>query len=338
MENIEELAPLMLKGIRKAQQQELYTMSIYQDTVRPYGKNNFLFFIKPEITLPSSTVQLEAILNLILGKISAFGLHIHDVKVLSADYLKQYNLIEQHYGVIADIATHGKERLGSAAKDRFQELFGVSVDEAIVLGGTEFLKQYPFFNARSLDCLWENSQIIKLAGGSYVEKLRIGLDTVYLLNAFNPMQIEHYTEKGRSIVVMNLSGDLAWKDARSRFTGATTPQKAEKGSIRHELLEHQIELGLPEVSQRFNGIHLSAGPIEALIELQRFESDFSVPMGVKEFDTFPFGHQLVETFGSIPERILKNASVQVDGKSLNLFDLTEEWNADETIRLLKKIL
>jgi len=338
METVLSLIPLIAEKIRQAQHGLLVSENIYRNTHTFFGKNNWLFFIKPEITQPLPSIKLEAILELVLSKIEGFDFHIHDVKILSADYLKQYDLIRQHYGVIDDVALLGRKALTTKGKEKFLEIFGVPADDVKVLGGLEFLDEYPFFNAHSLDCLWQNSENQKLASGTYAEKVRVDLETVYLLNAFHPRQLEHFTEKGRSIVVMNLSGDLAWRDARARFAGATNPLKAEKGSLRRELLENKDTFGIPDVSQSYNGIHLSAGPVEALIELRRFESDFSAQTGALPFDAFPFGRQLMQAVGCIPGQVEQNALIQAEGRRLSVFDLTEDMDADEAIRLLKQLI
>jgi hypothetical protein len=334
MEAPQYLTDLLVSNIHQAQNETIYEELLFQDPMEPFGKNNFLFFIKPEITLPSQTIQLEKILDIVLEKIAAFGFRIHDIRILSAKYLETYNLIEQHYGVIAQIANQGRSQLSTVARERFQEVFNVSPDEVNVLGGNEFLAEYPFFDFHSLDCLWQNAENIKLASGTYAEKLRIDQDTIYLLNAFNPKQLRHFTEKGRSIVTFNLSGDIPWNEARALFAGATNPLKAAEGSLRRTFLDRKEELGLPEVSQSFNGIHLSAGPVEALIELHRFDSDHSRPNGESNYLDFPFGRLLATAFGTIPDVILQNASIEVDGKPVSIFDLTEDKDSDEAFGLL----
>jgi hypothetical protein len=58
---------------------------------KPLRKKQLAFcFIKPEITRPSESINLDAILELILDRIGAFGLTIHSATLLSADYLKDH--------------------------------------------------------------------------------------------------------------------------------------------------------------------------------------------------------------------------------------------------------
>ncbi len=334
----DNLTTIISENIRKAQREEIFFEEIYNNPNLPIGNNEFLFFIKPEITVPSKSIRLENILNLVREKIKEFGLSIHNVKILSAKYLEQYNIIAQHYGVINKISSNAVQNISDHAKEKFKEIYGKSVNEVKVLGGLELLEQYPNFNAYVADYLWQNLENKKLAGGTYCEMIKVDDETIYLINGFHPRQLKHFTEKGRSIAVMTLSGDLSWSDARNNFIGATNPSNANKGSLRREFLDNKAALGLSEVSQGVNGVHLSAGPVEALIELKRYNSNFAVPNGIKDFSEFSFGKILKENFGQEFDKIVENSNVHINGRSISIFDLTEEKNSLEVIDLLKSVI
>lgn len=333
----EKITNLITESVKKAQNDEITFKEIYNNPDAEIGKNEFLFFIKPEILIKSNKIKLEKILELIQSKIDMFGFKIHNIKILSAKYLDKYNIIAQHYGVINRIASNAVANMSESAKDRFQELTGKSIYDVKVLGGSELIEQYPNFNAYSLDYLWQNLENKKLAGGTYFEQIKLDNETIYLINGFHPRQLKHFTEKGRSIVVMTLSSDISWADARNNFIGATNPNNANKGSLRREFLDNKNELGLDEVSQGVNGVHLSAGPVEGLIELRRYNSNFE-DNNIKEFSDYNFGKALQGTFKEKFEEIINNVDVIVDGKPTSFFDLTEEKNSDEVIDLMKNIL
>lgn len=335
MVSIYNITTTISDKIKKAQKEEIFFEEIYKNTNLPVGKNEFLFFIKPEITLSSTSIQLENILDLVQEKIASFGLSIHNIKILSAKYLEQYNIIAQHYGVINKISSNAIQNMSESAKEKFKEIYGKSVDEVKTLGGSEFLEQYPNFNAYVLDYLWQNMENKKLAGGTYCEVVKVDDETIYIINGFHPRQLKHFTEKGRSIIVMTLSGDLSWSDARNNFIGATNPLNANKGSLRREFLENKSALGLSEVSQGVNGVHLSAGPVEALIELKRYNSNFADKTQTKDFAEFSFGKSLIEAFpiGKF-EKITENTNLHINGKVISVFDLTEEKNSDDALKLL----
>lgn len=330
------LTGIIADGIAKAQKEEIFFKEIHANPDLQTGKNEFLFFIKPEITLPSDTIKLNPILELIQDKINEFGLKIHNIKVLSAKYLDKYNVIAQHYGVINKIASNAVKNMSETAKDKFKEIYGIGVNEAKVLGGIEFLQQYPAFNAESLDYFWQNKKCAKLAGGTYVLDLKLDTETVYVINGFHARQLLQFTDKGRSIIVMTLSGDLSWADARTNFIGATMPSSAADSSIRKNLLTNKEAFGIPEISQGLNGVHLSAGPVEALIELKRYNSDFSDSSKVKEYSSFSFGKKLTAAFDGKSETIITNPDVNNNGKMVSVFDLTEEKDSDEAIDILRK--
>lgn len=336
---IENYTKDIVNYVKKAQKEEVYFEEIFSNPTAAVGRNEFLFFIKPEITLKSDSIKLEKILDLIQDKIDSFGLTIHNVKILSAKYLDEFNIIAQHYGVINKISGNAVENMSETAKEEFERFYHKPINEFKVLGGSEFLNQYKNFTAYTLDIFWQNKENKKLSGGTYCEDIKLDNEVVHLINGFHPRQLEHFTESGRSIVVMTLSGNIDWKVARSKFIGATNPTKAETGSLRREFLDRKEELGLSEVSQGVNGVHLSAGPVEALIELKRYNSNFSDKSKVKEYSDFSFGKKLQETFPKDSfEKIISNADLTVNGKQVSVFDLTEEKNAEEAISLLKSQL
>lgn len=335
--SFDQLKSSIVDTVKKAQKGQVSYETLYQSASAVSGKHEFLFFIKPELTLESG-IDFAAVVDTVFEKIAAFGLNIQNVKVIGADYLKQNQIIDQHYGQINKIAKNAKQAMSDGAKDKFKQSFGVSVDDANVMGGFEFLDKFPFFNATSEEYLWQNKTNTKLAGGTYCAEVKMDADQVYLINGFHPYQILHFVAPGRSIVTFTLSSDISWADARQKFIGATRPNEAEAGSLRNTFYLKKEELGIPEVSQAINGVHLSAGPIEGLIELMRYNSDYANGVTQKPSD-YAFGCALASQFSDADvQKILSNITVMVDGKNTPLFDLTEEKDADAAIQILKSVL
>lgn len=333
-----EIRANILREIEKAQANKCNSQKVY-DGGSSSKKNEFLFFIKPEITLSDPNIDLGKIIDLIFSRLEEFGLEIVNVRVLCAEYLEKHDIIAQHYGVINKLSTGGVTSLSQNAINVFQEKFGKPIEECTVLGGHQFLEKYPMFNADSLEFLWQNKENIKLSGGTYVVQLSLDGKEVFLIDGFHPKQLEHFTASGRSIVVFTLSGDLAWEDARTKFVGATNPQKAVPGSLRRTFLDRKIEFGLQDVSQGSNGVHLSAGPVEGLIELIRYNSNFELESGELPVDDFIFGKLLLSEFGAgLTEKVLSNNDVSYQGNEVSIFDLTEEMDSDAAIDLLKVVL
>jgi hypothetical protein len=120
--------------------------------------------------------------------------------------------------------------------------------------------------------------------------------------------------------------------------GATRPEDATEGSLRALLLRRKVELGMKEISQAFNGVHLSAGPVEALAELRRFLSDLSALQGLLPLSAFSFGHRLIGVFGGeITELLVKNPLVEFEGRSLSIFELTEELDSSAALERLQAV-
>ena len=333
----ESLKSRIIESVKKAQNQRIIFEEIYYNPNTNVGKNEFLFFIKPEILVKSDKIRLDKILELIELKIKEFNFKIHNIKILSANYLNNYNIIAQHYGIINKISSKAVDNMSERAKDRFKKIYGKSVNEVNVLGGGEFIDRFPNFNAHSLSCLWQNLDNKKLASGTYCVPIKVDGEIIYVINGFHPKQLNHFTEMGRSIVVMTLSSDISWEEARHNFIGVTDPVNANIGSLRREILDNKDIFGLLDISQGQNGIHLSAGPVEALIELKRYNSNFT-NNDLKEFSDFSFGKILIEKFEKQFDDIVNNNDFIVKGKSISIFDLTEEKNSDEAIDLLEQII
>lgn len=336
--DIEKIKNDIKENVKKAQAKNVDYVQIYSNNEKHNSENEFIFFIKPEVTLKSDTINFDKVIDLAFDKIKEFGLNISDIKVLGNEYLKKHNIIAQHYGVINKLATNPLLNMSESAKDNLKTFAETDNLESInVLGGIQFLEKYPFFNDISLDVLLQNLSPKKLAGGTYVVKVKVDTDTVYLINGFHPRQLNHFTADGKNIVVMTVNGNLPWADARGKFIGATNPESADPASLRNTLLKNQEAFGIPEVSQGLNGFHLSAGPVEGLVELVRYNSNFADSNGVKTYKDYSFGQKLSENFSDEQiAKILDNGNLTVDGKTVSSFDLTEEKSANESIELLKK--
>lgn len=336
--NTEKVKSDIKEQVKLAQQGNTQYAEIYSNPEKADLENQFIFFIKPEVTLTSETIDFSKVLDLAFEKLEEFDLTVNDIKVLGSDYLQKNNIIAQHYGVINKLASNPLIHMTQGAKDKLLEVAGVdSLDKVNVLGGIEFLDKYRAFNDVSLDILLQNLSPKKLAGGTYVVKVKVDADEVYVINGFHSRQLNHFIASGRNIVVMTVSGNLSWADARGKFIGATNPETADSASLRSNLLKNKEAFGMPEVSQGLNGFHLSAGPVEGLVELVRYNSNFNETDGVKTYKDFSFGQKLDAVFSTSEiQSIMNNENVTFEGKTISTFDLTEEKSANESIELLKK--
>lgn len=331
-----QLKSLIVSGVKEAQSRPLTRRVLAVNATAKPGmyKNEGLLFIKPELTRPSNSIKFEPIVDLVLAKMAEFKLEILRVDVIGASQLKDGDIMASHYGVINAVARNAMGNLSDGARAKFKDSFGVAIENAKVLGGIEVLQKYPAFNPVSLDLLWQNAKSAKLAGGTYCSKFMFDGEEVHVLNGFHPRQLEQFIEAGRSIVAIHVGCNTPWKDLRGKLIGATDPTKAEAGSIRSELLKNKEKLGIPEVSQGYNGVHFSAGPIEGVVEMLRFfnDSDYSQ----KSLGHYGIGMQMMSGSIDAAKKVLGNPSVAKDGKNVSVFDLTEEQDTDAAIAMLKQ--
>jgi len=182
----------------------------------------------------------------------------------------------------------------------------------------------------------DNLVTTRLAGGTYVVKFNLMGKTQLVLNAFHPYQLVPYTAKGHSVVAFECHSDMSWADLRNKVCGTTDPKKAAQGSFRNLLLTNKDKYGLLSVDTSNNGCHMSAGPLEAMIEIQRFMSDDKSHIA---FDHTHFGALLMDAGAksSDIEKWAKNPQVSLgDGKNKTAFDATEEVDAANSVKVLTK--
>jgi hypothetical protein len=298
--------------------------------------HQFVLFLKPEVTAVHEGVNVQAALKLILERLTAFEVSVHAIRVLPASYLDKHSILDQHYGVINAISKQGASALADAAREKLHTVFADEIEQgALILGGHQFLSEQSDFSALALSTLNDNIGTTKLGGGSYCMKLNVLGQTYLLLNPFHAYQLVPFTTPGRAIIVLEGRSNKDWEVLRSELTGATNPAKAHEGSIRAELLARKEELNLKAVNQGNNGVHLSAGPLEGMVELKRFFSDHEVGKTL-DWTDLRFGQQLADA-GVSRERITElaaNIPLNVEGQPVPAFDLTEEVNAAEALKSL----
>jgi len=119
------------------------------------------------------------------------------------------------------------------------------------------------------------------------------------------------------------------------MTGTTDPSIAVPGSIRRTLYEKMSDFGLRGVRTATNGLHFSAGPLEAMVEYSRFFSDHANKQMLPLAET-PFGRALA-SHGLDNKTIVAladNPFLQKGGQFNYAFNLTEEMNSDRAVHVL----
>lgn len=298
--------------------------------------HELVFFLKPELLVSDAGVKLDAVLEMLIERLGACDVSLGSLAVLSAAYLDRHDVMQGHYGVINKVSRLGEAAISEDAKAKLRDAFGALIaGGAPVLGGHQILEAHPGLTPAAFDEFWERKRSTKLAGGTYAVDVDVDGKTVVALNGFHPEQVNHFIAPGRRIAVAAVRSTRGWADLRGKLIGATDPAKAADGSIRADLLARKDKLGLAEVNQGFNGVHLSAGPLEGLVELVRFTSDRAAGTERPVGDTC-FGRLLAQA-GTDEARIralMDNPDLDADGKPVSAFDLTEEVDAADAVRAL----
>jgi hypothetical protein len=245
--------------------------------------------------------------------------------------------MEAHYGVINRASRLGEDALSQPTRAKLvAQCQGV---EHRILGAHQFLEEFPDVSAFALNILADTLGTKKIASGKYFVVAQVSGERIAILNPFHPYQLMHFTAPGRTIVIFECWTDTSWDVLRQEMTGATDPSRAAAGSIRKTLLEKQRQLGLRDVRTATNGVHCSAGPLEAMVEYCRFFSDYANKASIRASET-PFG-RLLARHGVRDAAIARLATNPLLGKESAgnyAFNLTEEKDSETAAALLAKVM
>jgi len=291
-------------------------------------RNEFVIFSKPELGRLSTTL-LGAVWDLFAGGLREYGVSVHSVKILTGPELEQSGAMQRHYGVINKISRLGRPALTEAAESTLVERYP-DLEAATVLGGHQFLQRYPEVSPYALAMLFANAEVNRLGPGTYAAVVAMDGEPVIILNGFHPRQLSFFTADDAVCGFLRASSGTDWEVLRSDLIGATDPAKAKPTSLRGTLYADPGAYGLATVSSNFNGVHMSAGPLEGLAELDRFFGEG------RPRTEWAFARALAAA-GTTPGQIgalLENPVVEADGERGTAFDLTEGRNATEAASLL----
>lgn len=297
------------------------------------SENEYCLFLKPELTALGTTFSQAY--ELVQERLAAFDQHIVAAVALDATYLERHRIMSQHYGVIDTISRNPAE-MSDEARTKLASSLGDELSSYSQVGALQFLNEYPMFSAEALAIFYSNLSNIKLAGGTHCVRSNIRGRKVLLFNGFYPEQLEHYARKGASILVLAVRGKTPWREIRRTMTGPTNPQAGPPESIRGTLLRKREALGLSDVRSGRNGVHVSAGPVEAMVEISRYFSDWDLKQQIP-FEGTTYGRLLHHSGFSDQDvrKFASNAKIVAGEKQTPIFDVTEEMGGVEAVRQLK---
>lgn len=299
--------------------------------------NEAVFFFKPELC-SDARVDFAEICRLTSGVFERFQVKVVAASAMNGPYLEKHNIMSRHYGLINLVSMRGFETLSSTAIEKLRDTFPNEMKRnSKILGGHQFLEEYPFFSAEALSVLWDtkNASSVRIASGTYALSFRVFDDDVIILNGFHPYQLMFYTRTTQKIVCMIVQSSTPWASLRGQMIGTTNPRDATDGSIRKLLFDRKTDLNIAQIDKGLNGVHLSAGPVEAFFEIERF---FGL---TSQFDWrgTNFGATLVKLgLGeSQVNWIRANPVISLGDRTGALFDLTEDVELGTAANMIARL-
>ncbi|MBN1582216.1 MAG: hypothetical protein JXA89_16040 [Anaerolineae bacterium] len=295
-----------------------------------------MLFIKPEIFTIEKQERIDQAIDLVFEKLQEFGVYAGGVAIINGRVLEQLEIMNRHYGFINQLSRQASSILGADDRQRIAAALGIeSIDQYIILGGHEYLAQYPDENDLDLDELWFTKKSVKLRSGFYIQSYDKNGQNLILVNGFHPLQLSHYTNPKHRIVVILLHSNTDWAILRNQMIGATFPEKAVPQSIRGTLYAQPEKFGLDSVSIANNGVHLSAGPFEALFEIVNFGR--ALDLDPREQKPLIL-QKMLEAGSSIEKALgtLDNPILKIEPKAIDLYTATEDINTAQAVALWKE--
>lgn len=300
--------------------------------------NEWCFFFKPSITAAVARPGLKNAVGLALDLFDHHGMTVIEAHAISPGYMDTHHLSLRNYRELVELAMYAS----TLAAD--SPVLQAAPDFDRVLGAYEALAKLEL-DIPELSRLWYSAvHYYRLGRAVIAAVVPLEGERVLLVNGFIPGQVSTYGQPGTVTVVLRLASDLTWSAARHRVLGATNPADAVPGSFRYELWARREEIGLPRVDFNWNGAHLSAGPLEAIYELQLLTSDDQT--NLRPLSDFSFGRRLLDSHALrenvealIPQHLPGST---VDERTARLYvqarEAVEDRDEPEAITVLEKIM
>lgn len=299
-------------------------------------RNELLLFAKPEIFLVGQADKVEKSLDLILRKLDEFGAQIDGVALVGGRALDEKEIMSRHYGLINRLSRSASQMLDQGERAKVADALGISLGGYDILGGHEYLAQYPGETGADLDRLWFEGKSTKIRSGFYVRATPKDDRKIVLVNAFHPEQLAHFTSPSHRIALFLIHSNTDWATLRDKMVGATFPEKADPNSIRGTLYASPHEFGFDSVTIANNGVHLSAGPFEGMFEIANF---FGRILGLNIERQPPLLlRRMAEQGIAMQDALtaLDNPIVLHDPKPTDLFTATEDMDTEQAIEFWKQ--
>ncbi|HTK03363.1 MAG TPA: hypothetical protein VL401_01170, partial [Alphaproteobacteria bacterium] len=210
-------------------------------------------------------------------------------------------------------------------KETVFNALGITDKSTKILGGHEAFEIAGIDKTYDFDNYWLEAKSTKIKSGFYARVMKIQDKDTVVIDGFHPHQLAHYTEADRYLGVMVVASDTPWAKLRIEMLGETFPDKALPDSIRGTLHHNPKDYGFEKVMIDNNILHLSAGPSEAIFEMDNFLQ-------------IPFGIDFIEKEAKLAEELLlAGVSKEQIRKIIHdkeVHDKLEHKDTDEAVKLI----
>lgn len=292
------------------------------------NKNQLLAFFKPEVFLNKTPEQIEKIMKLVFEKLEKYEVSINGTALFPGSVVGKYEIMDRHYGVINTLSKNASKILSKEERDFVFETLGIkNKDNVQILGGHEAFEIAGVDSTYDFDRYWLETKSTKIKSGFYARAMNIKGSETVVIDGFHPHQLAHYTESDRHLGVMLVSSNTSWAKLRNEMLGLTFPENADPDSIRGYLFKNAKDYGFDKVGIDNNIMHLSAGPTEALFEIDNFLRA-------------PFGLDFIEKEAKLAESLLNEGLTKENIKKIlndkELHNELEHKDTDEAVKVIKK--
>ncbi len=233
-------------------------------------KNQLLAFFKPEVFLNKKPEQIEKIMKLVFEKLEKYEVSVDGTALFPGSAVGKFQIMDRHYGVINTLSKNASKILNPEEKELVFKTLGITNKNTKILGGHEAYEIAGIQNTYDFDNYWLEAKSEKVKSGFYVRTMTINGEETVVVDGFHPHQLAHYTESDRHLGVMLVTSNTPWAKLRDEMLGSTFPDKALPDSIRGSIFTKATDFGFKKVGIENNIMHLSAGPTEALFEIDNF--------------------------------------------------------------------
>lgn len=286
-------------------------------------ENQFVTFFKPEVFLEKTPEQTEKIIDKVFEKFTQFEVQIDGAGLFPGPALEKFSIMDRHYGAINYLSKNASKVLSDEDRKKVHHDLKILDKELEILGGHEAFAIAGVPNTSDFDRYWLEKPSTKIRSGFYVRPMIIANKEVIVVNGFHPHQLAHYNSSGRYLGVLLISSDTSWKTVREQMLGDVFPEKAVSDSIRGTFYAQASNYGFKKVTIANNILHISAGPTEALFEIDNFLRE---PFGI---DILKDGAVLAEKLkkAGVSDQKIKNVLTNI-----NLHSRLEHKDTDEAVR------